>query len=79
MRRGLLEAIRGVCEFRNLLPRGCQSWPRDRYWEAVSYVLLAAKMAEAQCYPEQDQGTAYASPRVRRLRFWCGQRCLSRG
>ena len=46
MRTGLLEAIRELCEFRNLLPRGIKLAPDD-IWDRCTYVL-SAKLADPQ-------------------------------
>ena len=46
LRTGLTEAMRGFCEFRNLLPRGVKLSPED-VWEKVSFIL-SLKMQDPQ-------------------------------
>ncbi len=46
LRQGLLEALRGFCESRNLLPRGVKLTAED-VWERCAY-LLSVKMDEPQ-------------------------------
>lgn len=46
LRSGLIEALRGFCEFRNLLPKGVKLAPDD-LWEGIAYVL-SVKLAEPQ-------------------------------
>jgi topoisomerase-4 subunit B len=46
LRSGLTEAVRELCEFRNLLPRGVKLTPED-VWARVSYVL-SVKLLDPQ-------------------------------
>ncbi len=46
LRSGLIEAMRGFCEFRNLLPRGVKLVPDD-LWDNIAFVL-SVKLAEPQ-------------------------------
>ncbi|PID45343.1 MAG: DNA topoisomerase IV subunit B [Proteobacteria bacterium] len=46
LRSGLTDALRGFCEFRNLLPRGLKIAPED-IWDRISFIL-SYKMSEPQ-------------------------------
>ncbi|MGA7982233.1 MAG: DNA topoisomerase IV subunit B [Chromatiaceae bacterium] len=46
LRTGLTEALRELCEFRNLLPRGVKLTPED-VWSRVSYIL-SVKLLDPQ-------------------------------